>query len=474
MSSNWDQYETPLTQWYQKNGPLLKLFSERSKIENWRQLWIWLAEAEQELEISQITDEMIATMKANKSIIDKEFILAERGRLKNEVLAQKSAFGKVLCPQAAGIISLSATSSFVQDNWELIRQKQALDLLIEQYLTVMEIVARFSEQQAKTLTVGRTHWQTASLMTAGKRSVHWLQELLMVFKKLINFRANMRFLGIKSTLGNQDSILELFNKDDNKVQQLDALITEKAGFKSQFHITDQSYPRQQDAELLFILSQFGAASDKICKDIRFLQSQNELVESCAEDQNGNTPMSYKRNPMKAEKVCALSRKLILDVFEGLMASADQGVKRPYDDSASCRVHIPDAFLCMAAVLSILQTIFEGLRIHESLEQKVNNELPFLALEKATTLLTIGEGVDLQSLHAKIRKISQQAKIMQEHGDGITLEEILSDSLFNKVRIDVIAMASEPINFAGTCIRQVNEFLKDEYRPVVEPFLKSFL
>jgi adenylosuccinate lyase len=193
-----NKYESPLTQRYVKNSPLLTVFSEKAKvqqnnslrdkdsafqIESWRQLWIWLAEAEKELGLTQITDEMINELQANKTNIDWTFADAEEKRLKHDVMAHNHTYGKV-CPKAAGIIHLGATSCYVQDNADLIRQRDALDYILKRYAIVMDRLAKFSEKHAKTVTVGRTHWQTASLVTVGKRGVLWLQELALVFEKV--------------------------------------------------------------------------------------------------------------------------------------------------------------------------------------------------------------------------------------------------------------------------------------------------
>jgi len=468
--SNWESYESPLTQRYERNSPLLKVFSETAKIETWRQLWIWLAEAEKELGLPQISDEMIEELKANKSNIDKEFAMAEERRVKHDVMAHNHTYGKV-CPKAAGIIHLGATSCYVQDNADLIRQRDALDYIIKRYAIVLDRLAEFAEGHIKTVTVGRTHWQTASLVTVGKRATLWLQELFMVFQKLINFRKTMRFRGIKGATGTQDSFLTLFNGDDEKVQKLDDIITAKAGFKSHFYITGQTYPRQQDADLLSIASFFGAASKKVCTDIRFLQSQDEIMEPFEKDQIGSSAMPYKQNPMKSERVCSLAKLLLTSEMNGLLTFSDQGLERTLDDSANRRICIPEALLTMDAILTILQNIFEGLHVHGNVARKVEAELPFLALEKALMKLSKHD-VSRQEAHAKIKEVALNAKSRQEKGEKVKLEDILSDSYFDQVRDEVIELASDPINFTGSCARQVREFLDKEFNPVVEEFLKG--
>jgi adenylosuccinate lyase len=56
---------------------MLKIFSARNRAETWRQLWTWLAEAEKELGIKQITDEAITQMNANLKMTDESFQVAK-------------------------------------------------------------------------------------------------------------------------------------------------------------------------------------------------------------------------------------------------------------------------------------------------------------------------------------------------------------------------------------------------------------
>lgn len=182
----------------------------RLQTETWRQLWIWLAEAEKDLGLEQITQEMIDELKDHKANIDWKAVQDEERRLKHDVMAHNHVYGKVrdafflsnqrtiqLCPKAAGIIHLGATSCYVQDNADLIIQRSALDHTLKRFVRrksgisgifrlaiCLKRLADFATKHIDTVTVGRTHYQTASLVTVGKRACIWAQDLLMAFQKV--------------------------------------------------------------------------------------------------------------------------------------------------------------------------------------------------------------------------------------------------------------------------------------------------
>ncbi|CAD5206721.1 unnamed protein product [Bursaphelenchus okinawaensis] len=463
-----DLYDDVLIARYCGKSKLREIFSETAKTQTWRQLWIWLAEAEKELGLPQITDEMIQEMKDQRDNIDWDMVTKEERRLKHDVMAHNHTFGAI-CPKAAGVIHLGATSCFVQDNANLIEQRQAFDYIIGRYAIVMSRLAEFAEKWKSTVTVGRTHWQTASLVTVGKRAVLWLQELKMAFDTIVETRNKAKFRGIKGATGTQDSFLTLFKGDHDKVQKLDELVTKKAGFGQKFSITGQTYSRQQDIDLLFCFSKFGAAVEKIAKDIRFLQSQDELMEPFEENQIGSSAMPYKRNPMKCERVTSMARRLRSSVLDGLNTLADQGLERTLDDSANRRMVIPNVFFLADAILNIIQNVFEGLRVPvESVKRKVDEELPFLALEKALMLLT-EHGVSRQEAHDHIRSAALSCKERQAYGK-VSLQDTLAGDFFAAVREKVLELGSNPLNFVGRCQEQQKQYLEEEFYPSVKPYL----
>ncbi|XP_032123051.1 adenylosuccinate lyase [Sapajus apella] len=151
-----DTYRSPLASRY-ASPEMCFVFSDRYKFRTWRQLWLWLAEAEQTLGLP-ITDEQIQEMKSNLDNIDFKMAAEEEKRLRHDVMAHVHTFGHC-CPKAAGIIHLGATSCYVGDNTDLIILRNALDLLLPKLARVISRLADFAKEQANLPTLGFTHFQ---------------------------------------------------------------------------------------------------------------------------------------------------------------------------------------------------------------------------------------------------------------------------------------------------------------------------
>ncbi|KAL2775566.1 adenylosuccinate lyase isoform b [Daubentonia madagascariensis] len=358
-----DGYRSPLASRY-ASSEMCFVFSDRYKFRTWRQLWLWLAEAEQTLGLP-ITDEQIQEMKSNLDNIDFKMATEEEKQLRHDVMAHVHTFGHC-CPKAAGIIHLGATSCFVGDN-TLAR--------------VISRLASFAEERADLPTLGFTHFQPAQLTTVGKRCCLWIQDLCIDLQNLKRVRDDLRFRGVKGTTGTQASFLQLFEGDDQKVEQLDKIVTEKAGFKRNFIITGQTYTRKVDIEVLSVLASLGASVHKICTDIRLLANLKEIEEPFEKQQIGSSAMPYKRNPMRSERCCSLARHLMTLVMDPLQTASVQWFERTLDDSANRRICLSEAFLTADTILNTLQNISEGLVVYPKvIERRIRQELPFMATE----------------------------------------------------------------------------------------------
>jgi adenylosuccinate lyase len=233
-------------------------FSDAKKFGTWRRLWLTLATAEQQLGLKEITNEALADMAAHLNDIDYVMAAAEEKRRRHDVMAHVHTFG-VAAPKAAPIIHLGATSCYVTDNSELIMMRDALDIIIPKLASTIDKLAAFARKYRNLPTLGFTHLQPAQLTTVGKRATLWIQDLVMDLRSINRARKDLRFRGVKGTTGTQASFLSLFEGDHDKVEALDALVTEMSGFPSAYPVTGQTYSRKVDLDVLSTLASFGAS-----------------------------------------------------------------------------------------------------------------------------------------------------------------------------------------------------------------------
>ncbi|XP_030402792.1 adenylosuccinate lyase isoform X3 [Gopherus evgoodei] len=408
-------------------------------------------------------------MEANLDNIDFKMAAEEEKRLRHDVMAHVHTFAHC-CPKAAAIIHLGATSCYVGDNTDLIVLRDGFNLLLPKLATVISRLADFAEQYADLPTLGFTHYQPAQLTTVGKRCCLWIQDLCMDLQNLERARNDLRFRGVKGTTGTQASFLQLFEGDHDKVEELDRLVTVKAGFKRAYLVTGQTYSRKVDVEVLSVLASLGASIHKICTDIRLLANLKEIEEPFETDQIGSSAMPYKRNPMRSERCCSLARHLMTLVLNPLHTASVQWFERTLDDSANRRVCLAEAFLTADIILSTLQNISEGLVVYPKvIERRIQQELPFMATENIIMAM-VKAGGNRQDCHEKIRILSQQAAavVKQEGGDNDLIARIRADPYFSPIHGQLESLL-ESTSFTGRASQQVARFLKEEARPMLTPY-----
>jgi len=438
------------------------------KFKTWRKLWIALAEAEKELGLN-ITQEQIDQLKRFKDDINYDVAEQKEKEFRHDVMAHIHAYGEQ-CPDARGIIHLGATSCYVGDNTDIIIMTEALKLIRKKVLTVIGKLSDFAQKYKGMPTLGFTHFQPAQLVTVGKRACLWIQDLLMDLEDLEHLLQNMKLLGCKGTTGTQASFLDLFDGDHEKVKKLDELIAEKMGFKKVFPVSGQTYPRKLDSRVLNVLSGIAQSAYKFANDIRLLQSLKEIEEPFEKKQIGSSAMAYKRNPMRCERICALARYVVVDAMNPAITASTQWFERTLDDSANKRISIPEAFLAVDAILGIYINVSGGLVVYPKvIEKHVLEELPFMATENIL-MEAVKKGGDRQELHERIRIHSMEAgrQVKVEGKDNDLLERIAADKAFG-MSIEELQAVLKPENYIGRAPEQVDEFIKDHVKPVLEKY-----
>ena len=460
-----DSYVSPLSERY-ASKEMQHIFSQDKKFRTWRRLWLALAETEKELGLD-ITDEQIEELKSHLDDINYDVAKAREKEVRHDVMSHVYAYGQQ-CPKAKGIIHLGATSCYVGDNTDIIVMTEALKLVRRKLINVINELASFADEYKAQPTLAFTHFQPAQPTTVGKRASLWLNEFIMDYEDVCYVLSTMKLLGSKGTTGTQASFLELFNGDEDKIDKIDPMIAKKMGFDGCVPVSGQTYSRKVDTRVLNVLAGIAASATKMSNDIRLLQHLKEVEEPFEKSQIGSSAMAYKRNPMRSERIASLSRYVICDALNPAITSATQWFERTLDDSANKRLAVPEAFLAIDGILDLCLNVVDGLVVYPKvIEKHMMAELPFMATENIM-MDAVKAGGDRQELHERIRTLSMEAgKAVKEEGkDNNLLELIAADEAFG-LSLDELKEAMKPEKYVGRSARQVEVFLRDVVRPILD-------
>ena len=462
---SYDRYVSPLSERY-ASKEMQYVFSPDKKFKTWRRLWIALAETEKELGLS-ITQEQIDELKAHAEDINYEVAKEREKVVRHDVMSHVYAYGQQ-CPKAKGIIHLGATSCYVGDNTDIIVMSEALEIVRKKLINVIAELAKFADNYKNQPTLAFTHFQPAQPTTVGKRATLWMQEFLMDLQDLEYVKSTLKLLGSKGTTGTQASFLELFDGDQEKIDQIDPMIAKKLGFEACYPVSGQTYSRKVDTRVLNVLAGIAASAHKFSNDIRLLQHLKEVEEPFEKTQIGSSAMAYKRNPMRSERIASLSRYVMIDALNPAITSATQWFERTLDDSANKRLSVPEGFLAIDGILDLCLNVVDGLVVYPKvIEKRLMSELPFMATENIM-MDAVKAGGDRQELHERIRELSMEAgRNVKEKGlDNNLLDLIAADPAFN-LSVDELKKTMDPSKYVGRAPLQVENFLKKVVDPVLE-------
>lgn len=493
QTSPHDTYTSPLAA-RNASPEMCKIWSPRHKFTTWRKIWLAVAQAQQCCGLD-ITDQQINEMKAALDVTDEDMDNAAKYErdLRHDVMAHVHAFAD-RCPSAKGIIHLGCTSQDIVCNADLMAQYEALSL-IQSKIARATIALGGAASAAKDIpTLGFTHYQPAQPVTVGRRAAGWGNEIYSNSpSNRDDFLGSMfRLRGFGGATGTQASFYNLFENDASRVDQFELhavsnLLTQLGVIEGEdltealgtgvldtwkFQLMGQTYPRSQDAATLASLANVASVLHKVATDIRLLSNRKEIDEPFGKNQIGSSAMPYKRNPMKCERICGLTRFVMNLVGNAYDTAATQWLERTLDDSSNRRLSLPEAFLALDGALDLMHTVASGLVVNEAMVRKnLMLELPFMATENIL-MEAVKAGGDRQDLHEKIRVHSQEAghRVKQEGLDNDLIDRLKADpdfaSIHHMLTEDQIL---NPMNFIGRSVEQTERFLKEVVEPLKDRY-----
>lgn len=451
-----DRYESPFSSRYASEY-MLELFSQDTRYRTWRKLWISLAKAESKLGLP-ITDEQIKDLEDHRDEIDYELVRAREKEVRHDVMAHVYAYGKA-APKAAGIIHLGATSCYVTDNADLVIYRDALLYIQKELKELISNLADFALKYKGVPTLGYTHYQPAQPVTVGKRATLWIQDLVSDLEETDFALKNIRFLGSRGTTGTEASFMDLYNGDTARIDEMNRMIAKDFGFTDIFPVSGQTYPRKTDVRILNCLSSIAQSLYRMANDIRLLSHDRQLEEPFEENQIGSSAMAYKRNPMRCERICSLSRYLMADAMNPVMTASTQWLERTLDDSANRRISLPEGFLCCDSIMRLAKNVIGGLKVNEKIIRKALMEnLPFIATENIM-MEAVKRGGDRQKIHEIIRRCSMETTaVLKDGGDCDLIERLQKEPSLGLEKEDLEGLL-DPSLYTGRCEEQVEKYIE---------------
>ena len=443
MRENWGEYHTRLL---------------------WREIWASLAEVQTGYKL--VTEEQAAEIRSKVENIDLELSSEVEGNIQHDLMAELEVFSKQ-CPTAGGILHLGATSMDIKDNAVIIQLKDALKLILEKLLQLLEVLAGLIDRWADLPVIGFTHLQPAEPTTLGYRLAQPAQDLLACYLELMDLEDSLKGKGFSGAVGTSASFAALIGEEN--LVDFQSRLAKKLGFVF-FDVVTQTYPRIKDYQVLTSLSGLGAVLYKMAFDLRILQSPvySELAEPFGENQVGSSAMPFKQNPIKAEKINSLGRYLAQLPRIAWDNAAHSLLERTLDDSANRRTILPEAFLAAEEMLQVCSEIFSDLQVFEhGIKQNLEDYSPFAATEKLLMVLTRA-GADRQQMHQVLRKHALQAWSAVREGKSNPMIELVSTdpNLLEFISKKEISRAMEGSAYLGDAVeraKKLSDKIKKEIR-----------
>jgi adenylosuccinate lyase len=465
---------------------MLLLWSPRHKFNTWRRIWLAVAEAQHELGLP-VSKEQVEELRdvVERGITDAEIELAKKyeRELRHDVMAHVHALGDS-CPKAKGIIHLGMTSQDVVCNADLMILCEAINLACLKVARVIESFGRFASLYKTTPTLAFTHYQPAQPTTVGRRSVTWAFDLDLCLPRLnqTNNGGAGCLRGLKGATGTQAAFLALSSGRARIVDDLEHSFVRRFDLDCDSHdlisFTTQTYPRVIDTFILADLASVASVLHKIATDIRLLSNRKEIDEPFESKQIGSSAMPYKRNPMRCERICGLTRFVMNLVGNAYDTAATQWLERTLDDSSNRRLSLPEAFLALDGALDLMHNVASGLVVHEATVRKnLMAELPFMATENLL-MECVKLGGDRQHYHEVIRQHAHAAgfRVKQEGADNDLIDRLKADKNFwsttrggplsSELNWDGLL---DPMKYIGRSVEQTERFITE----VVEPLRQQY-
>jgi adenylosuccinate lyase len=424
---NFDTYLSPFT-WRYGSQEMRQVWSELNKRLVWREIWLGLAKVQAEFGL--VEEAQLADLEEHVQQVDIERSFQIEAEIRHDLMAELKAYAEQ-CPVGGGILHAGATSMDIEDNADALRIRQALIILQDRLRQLLGLFSGKINAWADLPIIGFTHLQPAEPTTLGYRMAFYAQDLLGDARSLVNTINALKGKGFKGAVGTGASYADLIGSENLSLFEERLSNYLDLDF---FSITNQTYPRKQDYEVICVLAGIGLVLNKFAFDLRIMQSPpiGELSEPFGKNQVGSSAMPFKRNPIQSEKINSLARTLAQMPPIAWQNAAQSLLERTLDDNANRRTLLPEAFLICDELLLTAIKLLDGLVVNfKAIERDLETYTPFAGTERLLMALTRA-GADRQEMHHRLRSASLAAwDSVQKSEPNPLVDLVSSDPVFTQ-------------------------------------------
>jgi len=434
------------------SAPMTEIWSRRGKVVLERQLWIAVLRAQHDLGIT-VPDGVIDAYQAVVDQVDLDSIDARDRVVRHDVKARIEEFSDLAGHEH---IHKGMTSRDLTENVEQLQVRRSMQLVRDRTVAVLHRMGTLAIEHSDLAIVGRSHNVPAQVTTIGKRIASAAEELLVAFDRLEGLIAGYPLRGMKGPVGTQQDLLDLFEGDATKVDELETRIAEHLGFGATFASVGQVYPRSLDFDVVSALVQLASGPSNLATTFRLMAGENLVTEGFAEGQVGSSAMPHKMNARSCERVNGF-----VSILRGHLTMVSGLVGNQWNEGdVSCsvvrRVALPDAFLAIDGLFETFFSILDGFGAFPAVaDRELSQYLPFVATTRVL-MAAVKAGAGRETAHEVIKEhaVATALDLRQTSTDFTPLvDRLADDDRLPLAAADLANLLAEPLELAGLAQQQ---------------------
>ncbi len=399
------------------------IWSEENKFRKW--LDVELAVCEAWAKLGKIPQDALERIKS-KASFSVERIKEIEKVTKHDMVAFTTSVAEFI-GEDSRYFHMGLTSYDVVDTALSILIRDSLNLVIEKAERLKEILKEKAIEWKDILVMGRTHGVHAEPITFGFKFLIYFEEMKRNIERLKNAKKNIEVGRISGSVGTYVH-LEI---------DVERIACEKLGLVPE-SVSNQVIQRDRHAEVMSALSITASTLEKIATEIRHLQRTEvlEAEEFFSEGQKGSSSMPHKRNPVRAERICGLSR-LIRSYLISSLENINLWHERDISHSSVERIIFPESFLLFDFMLQEMIDLVSTLIVYpERMRENIEKSYGLIFSQRLLHAL-MEKGLSREKAYSIVQKNSLKAWKDKREFKEVVMEdneilEILKDEDIDEI------------------------------------------